>query len=446
MTNAWHWAAFFALAAIAGSPAAHAAHAANAPDAPGAPGAANRPNASPARPADWPQFLGPARDGVYRGDDVDPDAWGAAGPPVVWRRDVGQGFSGPAVAGGRLILFHRVGDREVVDCLDAATGEPVWTGDGPAAYRDDFGFDAGPRATPTIVDGRVYTFGAVGVLTCRGLTDGKPLWSVDTAATFKAPKGFFGMACSPLVEGDAVILNIGGPEGAGVVAFHRATGKLLWRATDDEASYASPVAAAVGGARRVFAFTGDGLAVLDPAAGTVLSRFPWRPPVRASVNAATPLIIDDRVFLSASYGAGAVLLKVSAGGARLDPVWSGDESLSNHYATAVHHAGFLYGFHGRQEQGPSLRCVDLATGTVRWDEENFGAGSLLLAHDTLLVLTEKGQLIAAPATPAGFKPTARAQILPFDCRAHPALANGLLYARSKDKLVCVDLRATPPHQ
>jgi outer membrane protein assembly factor BamB len=402
--------------------------------------------AAPTGTADWPQFLGPARDGIYRGDDVAPAAWGASGPPVVWRRDVGQGFSGPAVADGRLVLFHRVGDREVVDCLDAATGEPIWTGDGPAGYRDDFGFDPGPRATPTIIDDRVYTFGALGVLTCRGLGDGKPLWSVDTAATFGAPKGFFGMACSPLVEGDAVILNIGGRDGAGVVAFDRATGKLLWRATDDDASYASPVAASVGGARRVFAFTGDGLAVLDPAAGTVLSRFPWRPPVRASVNAATPLIIDDRVFLSASYGAGAVLLKVSDGGARLEPVWSGDESLSNHYATSVHHAGFLYGFHGRQEQGPSLRCVDLATGTVRWDEENFGAGSLVLANDTLLVLTEKGQLIAAPAAPAGFKPTARAQILPFDCRAYPALARGLLYARSKDKLVCVDLRRKTPRR
>lgn len=393
---------------------------------------------SPTAGADWPQFLGPARDGVYGGDDVAAD-WGKSGPPVVWQRDVGHGFSGPVVVGGRLVLFHRAGDREVIDCLDALTGNPVWTGDGPATYRDDFGFDPGPRATPTIADGKVYTFGAQGVLTSRELAGGKPVWSVDTAADFGAPKGFFGMACSPLVEGGLVILNVGGRGGAGVVAFDAATGRVRWKATDDEAGYASPVAATVHGARRVFAFTGNGLAVLDPADGTVVSRFAWRAPIRASVNAATPLVIGDAVFLSSSYNAGAVLFGVAADGS-VKPVWSGDESLSNHYATSVHRDGFLYGFHGRQEQGPSLRCVELATGKVQWEEPNFGAGTVTLAGDRLLVLTEKGQLIIAPATPDGFERAAKAQVLPFDCRAHPALAQGRLYARSKDKLVCVDLR------
>lgn len=386
---------------------------------------------------DWPQFLGPARDGVYRGDDVAP-SWGKSGPPVIWQRDVGQGFSGPVVAGGRLVLFHRIGDREVVDCLDAKTGEPIWRDDAPATYDDDFGFDEGPRATPTVAEGKVYTFGAQGVLTCRDLASGEPAWSVDTAAKFGAPKGFFGMACSPLVEGDAVIVNVGGRDGAGIVAFDRNTGAVLWKATDDEASYSSPVAATVGGKRRVFVVTGNGLVALDPAGGTIAAQFPWRPPVRTSVSAATPLVLGDTVFLSASYGAGAVLMKSADD--RLELVWSGDESLSNHYATSVHHDGFLYGFHGRQEQGPSLRCVELASGNVRWEEEGFGAGSVLIAGDKLLALTEKGQLVCAPATPDGFKPTARAQVLPFECRAYPAIAGGMVYARSPKKLVCVDLR------
>ncbi|CAA9436741.1 MAG: hypothetical protein AVDCRST_MAG64-3843, partial [uncultured Phycisphaerae bacterium] len=313
--------------------------------------------------------------------------------------------------------------------------------DGPATYRDDFGFDEGPRATPVVAEGRLYTFGAQGVLTCRDAATGKPVWSVDTAAKFGAAKGFFGMACSPLVEGDAVILTLGGRGGAGVVAFDRKTGQVRWQATDHEASYASPVAATVRGKRRVFALTGTGLAVLDPAGGAVVAQFPWRPPVRTSVSAATPLVIGDAVFLSASYGAGAVLLNI-AGDGRLEPAWSGDESLSNHYSTSVHHAGHLYGFHGRQEQGASLRCVELATGKVRWDEEGFGAGSLLVAGDRLLTLTEKGQLVVAPATPDGFKPAAKAQVLPFESRAHPALAGGRLYARGPKKLVCVDLRET----
>jgi outer membrane protein assembly factor BamB len=397
-------------------------------------------NAGVLRAADWPQFLGPTRDGVYAGNDV-AAAWGKAGPPVVWQREVGQGFSGPAVAEKHLVIFHRVGDREVLDCLDADTGKPIWSDASPTNYTDDFGFDEGPRATPTIAAGRVYTLGARGALICRDFSSGKPLWTVDTAARFGAPKGFFGMACSPLVEGDLVILNIGGKPDAGIVAFDARTGAVRWRATSDDASYASPVAATVGGggARRVFVFTAAGLVVLDPKDGSAVSKFPWRAPIRASVNAATPLVIGDTVFLSASYETGAVLLRVR--GRELEKIWSGDDSLSNHYATSVHREGFLYGFHGRQEQGPSLRCVELSTGKVRWEVEAFGAGSILLAGDKLLVLTEKGQLVCAPATPDAFRPTAKAQVLPFDCRAYPALADGKLYARSKDKLICVDLRA-----
>lgn len=394
--------------------------------------------ANPVDAGDWPQFLGPTRDGVCAGGDV-AASWGKAGPPVVWRRDVGQGFSGPVVAEKRLVIFHRVGDREVLDCLEANTGKPVWSAASPTSYTDDFGFDEGPRATPTVTGGRVYTFGAQGALICRDFATGKPTWSVDTAAKFGAPKGFFGMACSPLVEGDLVILNVGGKPDAGIVAFDARTGDVRWRATADDASYASPVAATVGGQRRVFVFTAAGLVVLEPKDGSSVATFPWRAPIRASVNAATPLVVGDTIFLSASYDTGAVLLRLH--GKELEKVWSGDDSLSNHYATSVHRDGFLYGFHGRQEQGPRLRCVELNTGKVRWDVEGFGAGSILLAGDKLLVLTEKGELVCAPATPDGFKPTAKAQVLPFDCRAYPALADGKLFARSKDKLVCVNLRA-----
>lgn len=395
-------------------------------------------HAGSAPASDWPQFLGPTRDGVYADKDI-ADTFPKSGPPVVWRRDVGHGLSGPIVVGGKAMLFHRVGDREVLDCFNADTGEPVWSDGAPTSYTDDFGFDEGPRGTPTVAGGRVYTFGAQGMLTCRDVATGKPRWSVDTAAKFAAPKGFFGMACSPLVEGDVVVVIIGGKPGAGIVGFDAASGAVRWKATDDDASYASPTAASVDGKRRVFAFTGEGLNVIDPAGGAVESHFTWHPPIRASVNAATPIVSGRDVFLSASYGAGAVLLRMN--GKQLDRVWSGDDAMSNHYATCVLHDGLLFGFHGRQEQGPSLRCVEMSTGKVRWEEEGFGAGSILLAGGKLVILTEKGQLVLAPATPDGFKPTARAQILPFDCRAYPAIANGKLYARSKDKLVCVDLRA-----
>lgn len=387
---------------------------------------------------DWPQFLGPHRDGTS-----DPgalaDAWPAGGPAILWKKDVGQGFSGPVVAGGRLILFHRVGDKECVECMDAHTGGRLWLSDYPTHYQDDFGFDEGPRATPTIDRGRVYTLGAEGMLNCWDLAGGRNLWRVDTKKAFTAGKGFFGMACSPLVEGNAVILNVGGEHGAGIVAFDAAGGKLLWKATDDEASYASPVATTIDGKREALVFTRAGLVALEPASGRVLFRFPWRSRMNASVNAATPLVIDQQIFLSASYNTGAVLLRITRDGPR--KVWSGDDSLSNHYATSVYFNGFLFGYHGRQEMGPSLRCVELKTGRVRWSEDNFGAGTLMLAGNQLLILTEKGELIRAPAAPDGFKPIGRAQILPFDSRAYPALADGLYYARGKKTLVCVDLRA-----
>ena len=386
---------------------------------------------------DWPQFLGPSRDLVTSGENL-AQKWPDAGPAVVWKRPVGQGFSGPVVADGKLILFHRVGDDEVVECLAADTGEGLWIARYPTAYRDDFGFDEGPRSTPTIDRGHVYTFGAEGKLQCRDFKSGRYVWSVDTRTTFKQDKGFFGIACSPLVEGDAVVLNVGGRDGAGVVAFNRANGNVLWKATKDEAGYASPVAATLGGHRYILSFNRAGLVALDPKDGAVRFTFPWRSRSHASVNAATPLVVGDSVFLSASYGTGAVLLKIAAD-AKPRAAWSGDESLSNHYATSVHHGGFLYGFDGSQEERPRLRCVELETGKVRWSEEAFGAGTLLAAGDRLLILKESGELVMASASPEKFAPLGRAKILDAECRAYPALANGLFYARDKGTLVCVDL-------
>jgi outer membrane protein assembly factor BamB len=308
-------------------------------------------------------------------------------------------------------------------------------------YRDDFGFDEGPRATPAIANDHVYTYGAEGVLTCLELASGKKIWGVNAKTDFHTPKGFFGIACSPLVESNAVILNIGG-DGAGIVAFDKLTGKILWKATSDQPSYSSPTAATINNRRYLFVLTLANFVALDPATGKVLFQYPFRPPIRSSVTAAAPLVIDDEVFLSASYGLGAVLLKITPDGPK--KIWSGDDILSNHYATSVCLDGFLYGIHGRTDPGfeppANLRCVELKTGKVRWQQEGFGAATLTLAGDQLFILTEKGELIRAPATPSAFKPLDRAQVMPTQVRAHPALANSLLYARSKDKLVCLDLQ------
>ena len=389
--------------------------------------------------ADWPQLLGPQRNGSYAGPPL-AKAWPKEGPPVVWKRKVGQGFAGPAVSGEWLVLFHREGNQAVVEALNARTGQTIWKTNYATDYRDDFGFDPGPRATPTIAEGRVFTYGAEGRLSCWKLETGEPLWSLDAVREFGSRKGFFGRAPAPLVVDDLVIFMPGGPE-AGVVAVDAVTGKTRWKATQDEASYASPIVATIEQHRMVLALTREALVALSPTNGQVLFRYPWRPPEHASVTAATPLVVDNQIFLSACYGAEAILLRVKARAP--GKVWSNEDVLSNHYATSVYHGGFLYGWHGRQEQGCELRCVELQTGKVRWSEGGLKAGSIILAGAELLVLTERGELLRAPATPAGFKPTGRAQVLPSEVRAFPALANGFLYARSQDQLWCLNLQAKP---
>lgn len=387
--------------------------------------------------ADWPQFLGPDRNGVYTGPPL-ADSWPASGPRVVWRKQVGAGFAGPVVANGRLILFHRQGREEVVESLDIRTGAPAWRYAYPTAYRDDFGFDEGPRAAPVVAGGVIYTFGAEGQLHAIDFAKGTRLWAEDTMKRFGVAKGYFGAAGSPVVEGGRVVANIGG-EKAGVVAFDAKTGTVVWSATEDDASYSSGVAATIGGRRVLVFLTRDNLLGLDPASGAVQFQRRWRARQAASVNAATPLVIGDAIFVSAEYGPGAGVLAVK--GSTLTELWASDDVLSNHYATSVHHNGVLYGYHGRQEFGPSLRAVDLKSGMVRWNVDQFRAGSILLANDRLVILRESGELVLAPATPQAFKPLARAAILQGSvARPYPALADGILYARNENTLVAVDLR------
>ena len=385
---------------------------------------------------DWPQFLGPQRDGTYAGPPI-ADSWPRGGPTRVWERRVGAGFAGPVVVGDRLILFHRVGRAEVVEALAVGTGQTIWRYDYPTSYRDDFGFDEGPRSVPVVVGGRVYTFGAQGQLHAVDLETGEGIWSQDTHARYDVRKGFFGAAGSPLVEDGRVIANVGGRRG-GIVAFDVTTGEELWTATTDEASYSSAVGATFGGRRHALFFTRNGLVGLDPESGDVLLQKRWRSRIGSSVNAATPLVVGDLVFISASYGTGAAVLRVD--GAALVDEWLGDDMMSNHYATAVVHDGVIYGYHGRQEYSPSLRAVDLRTGEVYWSEDRFGGGTLTLAGDRLVILRESGELMLAEASPDGFAPVARAQILRGVVRAYPALADGRLYARNTDALVAVDLR------
>lgn len=388
--------------------------------------------------ADWPQFLGPARNGRYSGPEIG-TRWPEGGPRRIWEKKVGEGFAGPAVVGKRLLLFHRVGSREVLEALDVSTGASLWRHDYETTYRDDFGFDEGPRSVPVVEGGVVHTFGAEGVLSAVELETGKPLWSVATRERFAVAKNFFGAAGSPLVLDGRVLVSPGGKK-AGLAAFDARTGALLWTSTEDQASYSSPTSATLGGEKVALFYTRSGLAVVDPARGTVKHRLAWRSRSQASVNAASPLAVGDVIFLSASYGTGAVALRFEASG--LAKLWSSDEALSCHYATPVERDGVLYGFHGRQEYGQAFRAVDLLSGRVLWSDDGFGAGTVILAADKLVIVRESGELVVAEASPKAFRVLARARLLPGTVRAYPALADGVLYLRNENTLAAFDLLPT----
>jgi outer membrane protein assembly factor BamB len=386
--------------------------------------------------ADWPQLLGPNRNGTSSETGL-ASSWPKDGPPLLWQKEAGAGYSGPVVAGDRLILFHRVGDNEVVECLDAATGKGRWKYEYPTAYQDQLGKGDGPRSTPVIAGNRVYTLGAEGRLLCLDLTAGKKVWERPLQTDYPVRESFFGVGTSPLVEGNRVLVNVGA-RAAGIVAFDKETGKEVWKATNQEASYSSPVATTIDGVRHAILFTREGIVSLDPASGSVRFSKRWRSRMHASVNAATPVVAGDLLFVSATYGTGAVVLRVRKDG--FDELWKSDDVLSSHYNTPVHHESYLYGIDGRQEGGARLRCVELKTGRVRWTREGFGCASIVLADGHLVALTEHGDVVLAEATPDAYRETARARVLSEPCRAEIALANGRLYARDDKRLICLNLK------
>ena len=384
--------------------------------------------------ADWPQFLGPDRDGQIPGITLErppKEGW-----PLRWRAAIGEGFSGPVVVSNRVYQCHRIGGEEILSAFDTADGIVRWKHSLPTTYSAQFGGGDGPAATPAADARRVFALGASGMLRAVSATDGRLVWQVDCAERFGAEPGFFGFGSSPLLLGDRLIVQVGGPE-ACVVAFAVADGKVLWKTGSDEAGYGSPVLRNREGRQEVLCFHRAGLGVLDAASGRELDRFPWRARIHASVNAASPVVVGDGVFLTASYATGGVLLKPD--GKTLKPAWSGDEALSAHFATPVLVDGCLYGFHGRQESGPDFRCIEAATGKVRWSLERTGSGSVLAAGRSLLLLLESGEVRLLEAQPEKPREIGRFQASGSGARAVPAVARGRFFLRDRSHLLCLEL-------
>lgn len=385
---------------------------------------------------DWPQILGPSRNGKAENEPI-ADRWPNDGPRLAWQREVGSGYAGVAVVGGTLVLWHRVGDESLAEGLAVATGRPLWKVAFPTSYTSTIAPDDGPRCVPLIDGDRVFVVGAQGDLHCLALKDGKKLWSRNTFEEFNAPEGYFGAGSTPIVAGDLLVMNVGGP-GAGIVAFSLKDGSTQWKVTDEAASYASPCSIMVDGKRQLIFATRLTTVALDPANGKVAWRYPFgmRGP---TVNGATPLVIDGHLFLSASYGIGARWLKLSSTG--VDEVWDNGDLMSSQYTTCIEHEGVLYGIDGRQDQGIArLRAIDPLAQKILWTEEEFGTGNLILADGKLVILKTDGELILATPDRNRYVKLANAKVLETTAQALPALAEGRLFVRDTNTLKCLLLR------
>jgi outer membrane protein assembly factor BamB len=365
---------------------------------------------------DWAQWRGPTRDGISSESGWS-HAWGAAGPKLLWRFEAGTGCSSFTAVGDRVYTMGNRAETDTVYCLDAATGKQLWSYSYPHPLDPNM-FEGGPGGSPAIDGSRVYTLSRHGLLLC--LEEGKVVWSKDLIKEFGGKQPKWGYAGSPLVLGDQLLLETGG-RGASAVALNKLTGELLWKSGDDPASYSSPVVLRPGDNPGVAFLNATGLVVRTAREGRELWRFPWK--TQYDVNAACPLVVGESVFLSSGYGHGAALVKLGKAGAEL--VWQ-TRAMRNHMNSSVLWREHFYGF-----DEDSLTCLEAATGSVKWKQAGLGKGSLILADGRLVIMTEKGRLVIAQASPEKFQRLAEAQVLSEKrCWVVPTLSGGRIFCKN----------------
>jgi outer membrane protein assembly factor BamB len=394
---------------------------------------------------DWPQYNGRASD-RSSSEALGAKSFPKDGPKARWRSETGPGFSSLAVVGKRAYtLVLRDGD-EVLVALDAESGKEQWSAklsepdyDGGADAGED-GNDGGdgPRATPSVVEGRVFTYDANLVLYAHDAATGKELWKQDIADDFGGQKIQWNNAASALVEG-AHVFVVGGGESESLLAFEAATGKLAWKSGSEKMTHATPIAATLHGKRQVIFFVQSGLIAVEPTTGAELWRaeFPYR-----TSTAASPVVSGDVVFCSAGYGVGAAAWRVDSKDEKLVPelLWRTPNKNINHWSTPVVHDGHLYGMFSFKEYGKGpLRCIELETGEEKWAQAGFGPGNVILVGGTLVALSDKGELVLVDPRPDAYQELARADVLPGKCWSMPAFAGGALYLRSTQESVRIDM-------
>ncbi len=408
-----------------------------------------------AQAADWPQYRGPNLDGST--SEKISTKWPAGGPKAVWKAPTTDGFSSFTVSGGQaftLVLRDIEGTpQEVCIALDANTGKELWKtplgtlklGDGGQAGAKDNGGGDGPRSTPTVSDGKVYVMSAKLVLSCFDAKTGKSVWQHDLLKDFAGRNISWQNAASPLVEGNLVLVA-GGGAGQSILAFNKQTGAVAWKAHDEKITHSTPVAATIHGVRQVIFFCQSGLVSVDVKDGKAL----WKRPFKFAVSTAmTPIVAGDLVFCSAGYGVGGGAARITkdASGFKAEETWfvagnAGPDAVANHWSTPVYKEGHLYGMFQFKEYGSGpLKCVELATGKVKWSKPGFGPGNVILLGDQVLALSDAGELVVAEATPGAYKEVSRAKVLAGKCWSTPVVSNGRIYVRSTKEAVCLDVSA-----
>ncbi len=381
----------------------------------------------------WTGFRGPLRDGVYRERTV-LTAWPASGLAPLWKQPIGGGYASFAIAGGLAFTIEQRRGQEVVTAYDVETGREQWAHGWDAEFKEWMGGD-GPRATPTWADGTLYALGATGELRALDSHTGALRWRVNILDDNAAQNLPWGMAASPLVVDDLLIVLPGGPAGRSVVAYDRGTGKRRWSALNDKQAYSAPTLSTLAGRRQVLIVTSRRLVALTPQTGELLWEYPW--PTSNDINASQPVVLPgDRVLLSSGYGHGAAVIEVNqdAGrfGARL--VWE-HTRLKNRFSSSIVHEGFIYGL-----DETILTCIDAETGDVKWKGGRYGHGQFVLASGHLILLTEDGDLVLVRATPERHEERARFPVLEGKTWNHPAIAGGRLLVRNLAQMAAFDLR------
>jgi len=396
---------------------------------------------------DWPQYHGANSD---KTTDEKIGAWGKDGLQELWKIDTPTGFSSFTVAGGQAFTIVRRSvegiDREVCIALNADTGKEAWAAPlGLIRYGHDGGNSGtgnnkggdGPRSTPSFADGKVYALSSDLALHCFDAKTGKPFWSHDIEKEFNGRNIKWKNAAAPLVEGDLVYMA-GGGAGESLLAFNKDSGKLVWKSGDHLMTHATPIATTIHGTRQIIFFTQDGLNSVVPDTGKPIWSYEF--PYKVS-TAASPVVSGDIVYCAAGYGVGSAAVQISKSN-DVKELWrlEGNKPVTNHWATPLAKDGYLYGMFGFKEYGDGpVKCVEIKTGDVVWEQEGFGPGNLVLAGDTLVALSDAGVLVLIEAKPDGYKELSRTKIIDGKCWSTPVLSNGRVYARSTKEGACVEL-------